>query len=161
VRRNIPDDRQAFASTLDYLDNQVSNAPAGTLLGTSHHLRICAATNEEEDVHQVDSVSRQPTRLALVSTIQFAAALQQLKDQLGKDQDSQLPLANVENIAENNAISQQPRKNIWNKSYVPIVPRSKPLSPGEILGCTAPSVKDVDALMSVCSLSILRHLQVS
>uniref|UniRef100_T1INS0 2-(3-amino-3-carboxypropyl)histidine synthase subunit 1 n=1 Tax=Strigamia maritima TaxID=126957 RepID=T1INS0_STRMM len=33
------------------------------------------------------------------------------------------------------------------KEYEVVVPQSKPLSPGEILGCTAPVIRDVDALV--------------
>lgn len=31
--------------------------------------------------------------------------------------------------------------------YQVTIPQSKPLSPGEVLGCTAPSVPDVDILL--------------
>ncbi len=34
-------------------------------------------------------------------------------------------------------------------TYAVTVPQCKPLSPGEVLGCTAPGLKDVDALMYV------------
>ncbi|KAK7088781.1 2-(3-amino-3-carboxypropyl)histidine synthase subunit 1-like isoform X2 [Littorina saxatilis] len=56
------------------------------------------------------------SRLALVSTIQFVAALQSTKQELCSD-------------------------------YTVITPQSKPLSPGEILGCTSPQVTDIDAIV--------------
>ncbi|XP_076434749.1 2-(3-amino-3-carboxypropyl)histidine synthase subunit 1-like [Babylonia areolata] len=56
------------------------------------------------------------SRLALVSTIQFVAALQSTKQELSAD-------------------------------YVVTVPQCKPLSPGEILGCTSPQVSDTDAII--------------
>ena len=31
--------------------------------------------------------------------------------------------------------------------YKVVLPQSKPLSPGEILGCTSPKLKDVDNIM--------------
>uniref|UniRef100_A0A0A9Y073 2-(3-amino-3-carboxypropyl)histidine synthase subunit 1 n=2 Tax=Lygus hesperus TaxID=30085 RepID=A0A0A9Y073_LYGHE len=38
-------------------------------------------------------------------------------------------------------------KELRTEGYQIIIPQTKPLSPGEILGCTAPSVPDVDALV--------------
>ncbi|KAF5393874.1 hypothetical protein D9757_000229 [Collybiopsis confluens] len=72
------------------------------------------------------------TRLALVSTIQFVAALQRLKEDLSvsyaSPSESIIPL--------------------WTGPYSPTIPRSKPLSPGEILGCTAPKLgEEVDAIV--------------
>jgi 2-(3-amino-3-carboxypropyl)histidine synthase len=62
------------------------------------------------------------TRLLLAGTIQFAASVSQLKDQLAAD-----------------------------SSYPDvIIPRSSPLSPGEVLGCTAPQAPgDREALVFV------------
>ncbi|KAK0453358.1 putative diphthamide synthesis protein-domain-containing protein [Armillaria borealis] len=65
-----------------------------------------------------------PTSLALVSTIQFVSALSRLKESLSS------PLLN----------SSSP--NLWPGPYAATVPRSHPLSPGEILGCTAPRLPD-------------------
>ncbi|KAF2901160.1 hypothetical protein ILUMI_05036 [Ignelater luminosus] len=56
-------------------------------------------------------------RLGLVSTIQFVATLQAVANQLREER------------------------------YDVTVPQFKPLSPGEILGCTAPTVKCVDAIV--------------
>ncbi|XP_067004628.2 2-(3-amino-3-carboxypropyl)histidine synthase subunit 1 [Anabrus simplex] len=56
-------------------------------------------------------------RLALVSTIQFVATLQAVAGDLRQD------------------------------GYQITIPQSRPLSPGEILGCTAPVIKDVDAII--------------
>ncbi|KAK0172823.1 hypothetical protein PV328_006094 [Microctonus aethiopoides] len=59
------------------------------------------------------------TKIALVSTIQFAGTLQ--------------------------AIAKEMRK----AGYETTVPQSKPLSPGEILGCTAPQIKCADAIIYI------------
>jgi len=90
------------------------------------------------------------TRLALVSTIQFAASLNRLKEDLSVE------------IGEDTTFAQQllrpsahdpsaivPRSSSQSDSgkYEVTVPRSKPLSPGEILGCTAPRLNDVDAIL--------------
>lgn len=152
---NIPDDREALTSALNYQNSEAGHLPAGTLLAAANHLRICAPTSEEDNSIAIPLI-RQPTRLALVSTIQFAAALQQLKDNLAKEyQDPHSLLINADNIGSARAHTPT-RKSMWSGNYAPVVPRSKPLSPGEILGCTAPSVKDVDALMSVLPCSPMK-----
>ncbi|XP_059143770.1 2-(3-amino-3-carboxypropyl)histidine synthase subunit 1-like isoform X2 [Physella acuta] len=56
------------------------------------------------------------SRLALVSTIQFVAALQSARQQLSPE-------------------------------YTVITPQSKPLSPGEVLGCTSPKLSDTDVIV--------------
>ncbi|KAL1742427.1 putative diphthamide synthesis protein-domain-containing protein [Schizophyllum fasciatum] len=74
---------------------------------------------------------REPTKLALVSTIQFVSALQRLKEDLSAPYP-----ANVTSSS-----------NLWTGNYDASIPRAKPLSPGEILGCTSPALQDVDALV--------------
>lgn len=66
------------------------------------------------------------SRLAIMSTIQFAPALYELKEALDNDAD---PLS----------------------SSRVIVPQAKPLSPGEVLGCTSPKLDEgtIDALIFV------------
>ncbi|PAA69921.1 hypothetical protein BOX15_Mlig023288g1, partial [Macrostomum lignano] len=73
--------------------------------------------------HLLDSVRTNlssQTRLALLGIVQFVASLQSLKKQL---EDS---------------------------GFSVIVPQCKPLSPGEVLGCTAPRLQDtVDAILFI------------
>ena len=66
------------------------------------------------------------SRLAIMSTIQFAPALYELKEALDNDSNS-------------DSISRI------------IVPQAKPLSPGEVLGCTSPKLDEcaIDALIFV------------
>lgn len=101
------------------------------------------------------------TKLAVVGTIQFVAAVQGLKDDLeaylpeDQSQPERLaieggPSADMD-IQPPSSQSQAPhktRKPVFEVS----VPQVKPLSPGEILGCTAPRLApDTDALMCVVS----------
>ena len=66
-------------------------------------------------------------KLGLVSTIQFAATLQSVASELED-----------------------------NHNFSVTVPQAKPLSPGEILGCTSPpDIKDVDILVYLKKLYIL------
>ncbi|XP_014666087.1 PREDICTED: diphthamide biosynthesis protein 1-like [Priapulus caudatus] len=72
-----------------------------------------------DTLHFVETVRHNfpcKSRLVLVSTIQFVAALQSVKEDLSED-------------------------------YTVQIPQCKPLSPGEILGCTSPLVPDADAII--------------
>jgi 2-(3-amino-3-carboxypropyl)histidine synthase len=89
-----------------------------------------------------------------VSTIQFVAALQRLKEDLSETLPGDLssPVDLLGNDASPDVVgdpTKSTRSAFWTGKYEAIIPRSKPLSPGEILGCTAPRLEDVDALMLV------------
>jgi len=152
---NFPDDREVFRRNL--LDSEESNAriPIGTEIGVGHNLSIeqtspIPGTNEEP----VASGFRLPTRLALVSTIQFVTALQRLKEDLSTElSGSQGPVSSERLLQEDSSAEiddihlRKRAPRAWIGKYEITIPRSKPLSPGEILGCTAPRLRDVDALM--------------
>ena len=101
-------------------------------MGTGNYLKISNG-DDQQVLSELDRPSRprEPTRLALVSTIQFAAALQNLKDNLS-------PAHHSEDHDQGQGACD---------CYEASIPRSKPLSPGEILGCTAPTLRNVDALV--------------
>jgi 2-(3-amino-3-carboxypropyl)histidine synthase len=92
------------------------------------------------------------TKLAVVGTIQFVAAVQGLKEDLEAEEEvyqQQLAIeaAKPEGADEGQegagAVAETPRER-----FDIVVPQVKPLSPGEILGCTAPRLTpDVDALL--------------
>ncbi|KJA24516.1 hypothetical protein HYPSUDRAFT_214415 [Hypholoma sublateritium FD-334 SS-4] len=139
IRMNFPDDRDIFHRNL--LDSEEANAqiPIGSQIGTGRNLQIeHTPSTIALDEEPVASSSKNPTRLALVSTIQFVAALQRLKEDLSLD------TAESPDSASTSAMS---KPEGWTGKYDTVIPRSKPLSPGEILGCTAPRVNDVDALI--------------
>ncbi|KAH9482606.1 2-(3-amino-3-carboxypropyl)histidine synthase subunit 1 [Psilocybe cubensis] len=140
IRMNFPDDRETFHRNLLDAEEARAQIPIGTHIGVGRNLRIEQAPSAEStvvDEEPVSSTSRAPTRLALVSTIQFVAALQRLKEDLSVDLSQQ----------ETGALSNSHKYNLWTGKYDTVIPRSKPLSPGEILGCTAPRLTDVDALI--------------
>jgi len=157
IRMNFPDDRETFHSTL--LDSEETSAriPIGSQIGEGRNLCIVGtsdgtkeSTLPEDDVTPPTSHPR--TKLALVSTIQFVAALQRLKEDLSvtSTEDSSLPLNLLGNEASPGIVggpTENTRSAFWTGKYEAVIPRSKPLSPGEILGCTAPRLEDVDALM--------------
>lgn len=83
VRLNIPASRGVFKEQLSRLD-EIGQLPSGSILESHSYLRI-------EDGHENKNPSERsydsrgdPTRLALVSTIQFAAALHTLREDLSK-----------------------------------------------------------------------------
>ncbi|KAJ7068050.1 putative diphthamide synthesis protein-domain-containing protein [Mycena amicta] len=127
IRLNFPDERDRFFEALLDAEDETSQLAAGTQIGPNPHLRIEGPASRQNQLVPTS----EPTRLALVSTIQFVAALQRLKDDLAADYESLAP----ENM------------KLWRGKYNATIPRSKPLSPGEILGCTAPRLGDVDALI--------------
>lgn len=103
---------------------------------------------ESEPTTSMKSSSDKVTKLAVVGTIQFVAAVQGLKSDL-ENYVEPVKLAITEGIEDDGGeVILSPPTN----KFEVIVPQIKPLSPGEILGCTAPRLPaDVDALMFVLS----------
>ncbi|KAG8834984.1 Diphthamide biosynthesis protein 1 [Serendipita sp. 400] len=159
IRRNFPSVRGKFLANV-VQSSEEADAPAGSIIAsrTSVQKPISAAIEvKEEHAEEVipNNKAEERTRLALVSTIQFAAALNRLKEDLSAtvadDNEVQPPVALLGHEGATNGHSivapYDPRIDLDRGSYETIVPRSKPLSPGEILGCTAPRLKDVDAIV--------------
>lgn len=159
IRTNFPDDRETFHSTL--LDSEETSAriPIGSQIGVGRNLRIVGTSEGSKEStspeNNITPSSSHPTKLALVSTIQFVAALQRLKEELSAilTEDFTSPVNLLGNEASPDIVGgpmETTRPAFWTGAYEAIIPRSKPLSPGEILGCTAPRLEeDVDALMYV------------
>jgi 2-(3-amino-3-carboxypropyl)histidine synthase len=154
VRLNLPHDRRHFREA--FLDSEDTDfkLPIGTQIGPSR-LRIegPSSSNHSGDAGTISVSNPEPTRLALVSTIQFVASLQKLKEDLTQEalghtsaqSTSRLLLDQTDSNTTGTTSGQG--VNSWSGKYEATIPRSKPLSPGEILGCTAPRLGDVDALM--------------
>lgn len=153
VRLNFPSDRQVFHDTLLASEESDSKIQPGSAIGKSKHLLVEGPTPSNISANPLDGespTSGQPTRLALVSTIQFVAALQQLKEDLSTDFEETQDMNQAQLLPHGSGEVTQFTKNpsrFWSGKYEATIPRSKPLSPGEILGCTAPRLNDVDALM--------------
>jgi len=148
IRLSFPSNRQSFRERLSDAEEELNRIPAGTQIASGMAQLRIQGPSRDDDLHQV---TEEPTRLALVSTIQFVAALQKLKEDLSIEYTHSPGL--IGNITGDS--DSQNRTKFWTGAYEATIPRSKPLSPGEILGCTAPFLKDVDALMSVLSISSL------
>ena len=155
VRLNFPEDRRTFRETLLDSEEVDRELPAGANIGRLRHLRIEGSSTAPIASKQGETVDRptqnqstDPTRLALVSTIQFVAALQQLKDDLNAEYSSASPLGLLGDGTQDEGSEKSVQiPKLWTGMYEATIPRSKPLSPGEILGCTAPALGNVDALM--------------
>lgn len=94
------------------------------------------------------------TKLAVVGTIQFVAAVQGLKADLDAEEAvhaGRLAIEAADHRDDNDQtadVAQQQQQSTTRTEFELVVPQVKPLSPGEILGCTAPRLEaDVDALL--------------
>lgn len=141
IRMNFPDDRQEFHDTLLRSEDSNKCIPAGMRLTQPRHLTVGSSNGGLVP-------TKEPTKLALVSTIQFVAALQQLKEDLSVEYVEEHDHRSVHQLESGDAGEQSNHGPTFSRGrYDVMIPRSKPLSPGEILGCTAPRLSDVDALM--------------
>ena len=126
IRANFPSDRATFQRNVLTAPDAQSASPSVS----------------------VDSNMSARTHLALVGTIQFIAAIQDIRTRLttGEDAMSRLQIAGVEHM-EDDSKPNESRAPI----YEVTVPQIKPLSPGEILGCTSPRLdaSQVDAILYV------------
>lgn len=166
VRMNFPDSRQMFYSEVLDTDPDNESLPAGKPINPGRHVAIQSPNQPASDASDVSSTAhhRSPTRLALVSTIQFVAALQTLKDDLSNEFSGPKlwPSAFITDSGQTNDNGTTVQNNTLSShiptycgKYEAMIPRSKPLSPGEILGCTAPRLGDVDALLYAWLLYLL------
>jgi len=148
IRLNFPNDRQAFRGELLEYEDGNGRTP-GQKIGKTRHLQIEGPSSEGTTDPQNPA---ELTRLALVSTIQFVAALQRLKEDLTSPYDTGMPPHALLDGTQSETSTEDTSKSssghrLWTGMYEATIPRSKPLSPGEILGCTAPLLSDIDALM--------------
>ena len=137
VRLNFP---SCIPSPLDSL---------GSSKGKGPQLEIEIETSSASPVLRDPT---KPTKLALVGTIQFVAAVQALKADLEAppaepSQDLLAIEAPPPSASDSSVVSPSATSS---PKFEVVVPQVKPLSPGEILGCTAPRLPlDTEALMCV------------
>jgi 2-(3-amino-3-carboxypropyl)histidine synthase len=161
IRRNFPSERETFLRDVvratDSSTNGGVDVPIGTVIGGQRRVKGEVQESRGEIELELDTQMAQlptpskHTRLALVSTIQFAAALNRLKEDLststGEDTSSTQKPGDKTVDDPSAIIPYSPGQDLDAGTYEITVPRSKPLSPGEILGCTAPRLNDVDAIL--------------
>jgi 2-(3-amino-3-carboxypropyl)histidine synthase len=165
VRLNFPSNRKSFRERV--LDGEEAKRAIDPGTKIAPVLQIEAPHPVPEPEAEVSNTVEK-TRLALVSTIQFVAALQRLKDDLTTEYtlSEAKKEAKVAGLIEGGKsifsplIQASSGGGYLNEStgvYDATIPRSKPLSPGEILGCTAPKLGDVDAILFVSDLYLNYH----
>ncbi|KAH7343320.1 Diphthamide synthesis [Rhizoctonia solani] len=140
IRMNFPSSRQTFRERL-LTDEHI---PTGQQINSGIPTMAIEAPDDSKGKDK-EAEKDQPTRLSLVSTIQFVAAVQRLKDDLSAE-SVKAPVG----LITRSESEESTRPKLWHGQYEVTIPRSKPLSPGEILGCTAPKLSsDVDAIVYV------------
>ena len=135
IRANFPTDRQEYYE-------RILSAP-GT--GAAPAVQI-----------EMEAAERPRTHIALVGTIQFIAAIQHIRDALTSEVDNLPELRTIE-YGEHGAPDMRMSKvrhpaghTEYAGRYRVTVPQIKPLSPGEVLGCTSPKLDpSVDAIIYV------------
>ncbi|GAA5847779.1 hypothetical protein JCM3766R1_003199, partial [Sporobolomyces carnicolor] len=112
-----------------------------------------SASTDDAETTSTTTRERKTTKLAVVGTIQFVAAVQGLKADLEAEEalhSDQLAIEGppgADHAASGTSAGSSATLREAEKFEI-IVPQVKPLSPGEILGCTAPKLAgDVDALL--------------
>lgn len=119
--------------------------------GAQFHRTVLTAPHEQVQAAvpvQTSNVERRPTHLALVGTIQFIAAIQGIRDALTQGP----PTTDTHRaISLGEAHEEKEAPAAEGGVYAVTVPQIKPLSPGEILGCTSPKLDatSVDAILYV------------
>ena len=104
---------------------------------------------------QIENSTQRRTKLALVGTVQFVAALQSLAMDLKsdiKEEEEFKPKGLIENGDKQHFVNDTVKKEkigIYRDHYDIIIPQIRPLSPGEVLGCTAPKLDQTDALIYI------------
>ncbi|WWC98713.1 diphthamide biosynthesis protein 1 [Kwoniella sp. B9012] len=158
VRRNFPSSREAFHR----LVLGAGAAQPGSKVPIQLEESDQVAQNKSSTAAEISNASENeqteeqplPTRLALVSTIQFIASIQSLRDDLEKSMpplEEQQQDTVTEKEKQDGPLSRVEKGEIgvWRGKYDITIPQVKPLSPGEILGCTAPKLGEVDGLIYV------------
>jgi len=110
---------------------------------------------------QTEEKEAKTTKLAVVGTIQFVAAVQGLKADMETEEASHVERLAIEGPKADGeeSVAVEDQKKRKREKFEIIVPQVKPLSPGEILGCTAPKLaNDVDALLYVSTSQSSRSL---
>lgn len=140
VRANFPARRAAFRATVASEGDVVDEKEEGE--EKKKALRRVEVGIEQDGETEEDA----PTHIALVGTVQFVAALQGLKEELESTSST---------AASPLAITDGTDATLISTSSLPTrfrvtIPQVRPLSPGEILGCTSPALPaDVDAVLYV------------
>lgn len=139
VRRNFPSDKEAFQTSVLERQGEINPNDKGKGRVEIGIEGLAAPASEAKK-----------TKIALVSTIQFISAVRHLTDSLAESLPAvEGKVKDGETVGQAALLRMKAEEiGVWRGAYEIVVPQAKPLSPGEVLGCTAPKLADdVDALM--------------
>ncbi|KAL9934146.1 hypothetical protein V8E36_007228 [Tilletia maclaganii] len=155
IRYNFPSDSDAFQSLVSQTD------PAKAAASKSKaQIDIAIEDEASRDGHVSQTKQtrkKRRTHLALVGTVQFINALAPLKDALESELNQDAPLLTTAAAAlarkqitagpadDSSAVNEQnaSMSSYDRGAYRLTIPQIRPLSPGEILGCTSPTLPTV------------------
>ena len=156
VRANFPSDKASFQS-------RILGADAASTAGAAHlPIEIEHEASHDEKQTSTQKQQQQQTHLVVVGTVQFINAIQGLQDALSEPAPSGFGLAQqTERLLLTESTNESVRSAIGSSSFTPspsfatgsyqiTVPQIKPLSPGEVLGCTSPKLSTttgIDAIL--------------
>ncbi|SPC65859.1 related to candidate tumor suppressor dph2l1 [Ustilago sp. UG-2017b] len=168
VRANFPSEKEEFrAKVLGGSQNAKGEREAVDESAGRARIQICEAHDANAQAPNSSATSSTPTHLALVGTVQFINAIHGLREALEQQQhrsadgtivngepdpDRLLLTAGSATRGTIDPISQAAKWESWSSGeYKITVPQVKPLSPGEVLGCTSPKLdKDsIDAIVYI------------
>lgn len=127
-----------------------------------HCLTASSSSSKDKNGQAVISLDRQdeneaastakPCKLAVVGTVQFLSAVQGLASDLIALQESAFSRLALPSTSQSSADQEAAAATaaLQQRKIEVYVPQTKPLSPGEVLGCTAPRLPtDTDAILYV------------
>lgn len=132
------------------LRTHVSSEAAHLINNARPAVSIESDSASPQTLDVVEEQSSETCHIAVVGTVQFLAAVHGLKESLEDSSASsslQPSKLAITAAGDESSVAPSPQKSVkWQVT----IPQVKPLSPGEILGCTAPKLPaDVDALLYV------------
>ncbi|WFD06653.1 2-(3-amino-3-carboxypropyl)histidine synthase [Malassezia vespertilionis] len=142
--------RYNFPSTRDEFYNKVLTAPGERNAPAAVAVEMTGGMTGGTELE----MESPRTRIALVGTIQFIAAIQSIRERLtlGDTDAPTIPVDEKEiSETQDKALVRYDGDHLKHARYEVTVPQIKPLSPGEILGCTSPKLDHtkIDAILYV------------
>ncbi|KAN0061134.1 Diphthamide biosynthesis protein 1 [Thecaphora frezii] len=173
VRANFPSEKQRFRERILGGSQSGGGAEAsGGGEGARAQIQVGIEEGEGHAVADEAGAKAKPTHLVLVGTVQFINAIHGLREALESQQHRLADGSVAEGAppdrlritagtsasegaeganASGSLTAAEDGAQWWSGSYRITVPQVKPLSPGEILGCTSPKLSndDVDAIVYI------------
>ncbi|SPO24346.1 probable Diphthamide biosynthesis protein 1 [Ustilago trichophora] len=167
IRANFPSEKHEFRAKI-LGGSQNTAGKRAEVDKSAGRAKIEIGTSEQDSGSTPATASQAQTHLALVGTVQFINAIHGLREALEQQQHrladgsivsgSQAPpdrLLLTSGTAADGTVDHIPQAAKWKSwssgEYKVTVPQVKPLSPGEVLGCTSPKLdkESIDAIVYI------------